>query len=144
MVILPESLAKLVCFMTQIGVEIHGSAFTLDTGFDSQKNKDLIMEQKLIPVIYPNRRNTKYPIAIACLFSCFSKELYKERYKVERTFGLFFRCTAERDWQDTYRKLAISYSSVGRRNVNRLEEIRLGTRNLAYAMINFRVTFNSS
>ena len=35
-----------------------------------------------------------------------------------------------------YRKLAISY--------DRLEEIRLGSRNLAYAMINFRVTFNSS
>jgi transposase len=125
MVILPESLAKLVCFITQIDVELHGSAFTLDTGFDSQKNKDLIMEQKMIPVIYPNRRNTKDPIAIACLFSCFNKELYKERYKVERTFG----------WQDTYRKLAISY--------DRLEEIRLGSRNLAYAMINFRVTFNS-
>jgi len=124
MVILPESLAKLV--YTQIGVKIHGSVFTLDTGFDSQKNKDLIMEQKLIPVIYPNRRNTKDPIAIACLFSCFNKKLYNERYKVERTFG----------WQDTYRKLAISY--------DRLEEIRLGSRNLAYAMINFRVTFNSS
>ena len=39
-------------------------------------------------------------------------------------------------WQDTYRKLAISY--------DRLEEIRLGSRNLAYTMINFRVTFNSS
>ena len=65
-----------------------------------------------------------------------NKELYKERYKVERTFGLFFRCTAERDWQDTYRRLTISY--------DRLEEIRLGFRHLAYAMINFRVTFNSS
>ena len=98
MVILPESLAKLVCFITQIDVELHGSAFTLDTGFDSQKNKDLIIEQKLIPVIYPNRRNTKDPIAIALLFSGFNKRLYSERYKVERTFGLFFRCTAERDW----------------------------------------------
>ena len=126
MVILPESLAKLVCFMTQIGVELHGSAFTLDTGFDSQKNKDLIREQKLVPIIYPNRRNAKDPLVIARLFFCFDKELYKERYKVERTFG----------WQDTYRKLAISY--------DRLEEIRLGSRNLAYAMINFRVTFNSS
>ena len=126
--------------MAQIGVEIHGSVFTLDTGFDSQKNKDLIKEQKMIPVIYPNRRNTKDPVAIALLFSSFNKKLYSERYsegyKVERTFGLFFRCTAERDWQDTYRKLAISY--------DRLEEIRLGSRNLAYAMINFRVTFNSS
>jgi transposase len=125
-VILPESLSKLIFFMTQIGVELHGSVFTLDTGFDSQKNKDLIKEQKMIPVIYPNRRNTKDPIAIALLFSGFNKELYVERYKVERTFG----------WQDTYRKLAISY--------DRLEEIRLGSRNLAYAMINFRVTFNSS
>ena len=51
---------------------------------------------------------------------------YKERYKVERTFG----------WQDTYRRLAVSY--------DRLEEIRLGFRHLAYAMINFRVTFNNS
>ena len=56
----------------------------------------------------------------------FNKKHYKERYKVERTFG----------WQDTYRRLAISY--------DRLEEIRLGFRHLAYAMINFRVTFNSS
>ena len=81
-------------------------------------------------MIYPNRRNAKDPIVIARLFtrlfSCFDKELYKERYKVERTFG----------WQDTYRRLAIIY--------DRLEETRLGFRNLAYAMINFRVTFNSS
>ena len=129
MVILPESLSKLVSFTTSIGLSLQGSAFTLDTGFDSQKNKDLILEQKLIPVIYPNRRNTKdpkEPIAIALLFSNFNKKLYSERYKVERTFG----------WQDTYRKLALSY--------DRLEKIRLGSRNLAYAMINFRVTFNSS
>jgi len=126
MVVLPESLAKLVCFMTELGLEFHGSSFTLDSGFDSQKNKDLIREQELVPVIYPNRRNAKDPVVIARMFFGFDKEQYKERYKVERTFG----------WQDTYRKLAVSY--------DRLEEIRLGTRNLAYAMINFRVTFNSS
>ena len=84
------------------------------------------MEQELVPMIYPNRRNAKTPIVIARLFSSFNKELYKERYKIERTFG----------WQDTYRRLAISY--------DRLEETRLGFRNLAYAMINFRFTFNSS
>ena len=84
------------------------------------------MEQKLVPMIYPNRRNAKDPIVIVRLFSSFNKELYKERYKIERTFG----------WQDTYRRLAISY--------DRLEETRLGFRNLAYAMINFRVTFNNS
>jgi len=46
--------------------------------------------------------------------------------KVERTFG----------WQDIYRKLAVSY--------DRLPEIRKGGRLLAYPMINFRVTFNTS
>jgi len=124
-VILPESLSNLVSFATSIGLSLQGTSFTLDTGFDSKKNKDLINEQKLIPVIKPNRRNTKDPIAIALMYSYFDEELYKERYKVERTFG----------WQDTYRRLAISYDI--------LEEIRLGFRHLAYAMINFRVTFNS-
>ena len=80
----------------------------------------------MVPVIYPNRRNTKQPIAIARMFRWFDRKLYKERYKVERTFG----------WQDTYRRLAISY--------DRLVETRLGFRNLAYSMINFRVTFSSS
>jgi transposase len=52
--------------------------------------------------------------------------LYRLRYKVERTFA----------WQDTFRKLVISY--------DRLPEIRKGGRLLAYSMINFRTTFNTS
>ena len=126
MMILPESLTKLVTFTKQIGVELEKSSLTLDSGFDSKPNKDLIKEHKLVPVINPNRRNAKEPIVIARMYRWFNKKHYKERYKVERTFG----------WQDTYRRLAISY--------DRLEEIRLGFRHLAYAMINFRVTFNSS
>jgi transposase len=126
MVILPESLSKLISFTTSIGLNLEGSSITLDSGFDSQTNKELIRQQKMKPVINPNRRNTKNPIVIARMYRWFDKETYKERYKVERTYG----------WQDTYRKLAISY--------DRLEEIRLGVRNLAYAMINFRVTFNDS
>ena len=124
-VIFPDSLAKLVSFTNQIGINLHSSVLTLDSGFDSQANKKLILEHKLIPMIYPNRRNSKDPLVIARLFDCFNKNLYEERYKIERTFG----------WQDTYRRLALSY--------DRLEEIRLGFRNLAYAMINFRVTFNN-
>ena len=124
-VILPEGFSNLVSFTTSIGLNLQGTSLTLDTGFDSKKNKDLIKEHKLIPVIKPNRRNTKDVIAIALMYLYFDEELYKERYKVERTFG----------WQDTYRRLAISYDI--------LEETRLGFRHLAYAMINFRVTFNS-
>ena len=69
-------------------------------------------------------------IRIHCMrkFRWFNKEIYKDRYKVERTFG----------WKpDTYRRLvSLSY--------DKLKETRLGFRNLAYSMINFRITFNTS
>lgn len=124
-VILPETLTALVDFTDQIGIDLQGSAVTLDAGFDSQDNKEMIKAQHLKPVIYPNRRNSKTPIAIARMFRWFDRRLYRLRYKVERTFG----------WQDTFRKLVISY--------DRLPEIRKGCRLLAYSMINFRVTFNT-
>jgi hypothetical protein len=125
-VILPETLTALVDFTDHIGIDLRGSALTLDSGFDSQDNKEIIKAHHMKPVIHPNRRNTKTPIVIARMFRWFDRDLYRLRYKVERTFG----------WQDTYRKLAVSY--------DRLPEIRKGGRLLAYSMINFRVTFNTS
>lgn len=125
-VILPEALTALVDFTTRVGIDLSGSVLTLDAAFDSQDNKDLIKACHMKPVIYPNRRNTKTPVVIARMFRWFDRSLYRLRYKVERTFG----------WEDTYRKLAISY--------DRLPEIRKGGRLLAYSMINFRVTFNTS
>ena len=123
---MPETLTTLVDFTRRIGLDLGGASFTLDAGFDSQDNKDAIKAHKMKPVIDPNRRNTKAPIAIARQFRWFARALYRLRYQVERTFG----------WQDIYRKLAVSY--------DRLPEIRKGGRLLAYAMINFRVTFNTS
>ena len=105
-------------------MDLSGSALTLDSAFDSKANHQLIREHGLKPVIYPNRRNAKAPIVIARKFRWFDKDIYKDRYKVERTFG----------WQDTYRRLALSY--------DKLKETRLGFRHLAYSMINFRITFN--
>jgi hypothetical protein len=125
-VILPETLTALVDFTEQSGIDLHGSAMTGDAGFDSQDNKELLTAHHMKPVIYPNRRNTKTPIAIARMFRWFDRPLYRLRYKVERTFG----------WEDTFRKLVISY--------DRLPEIRKGCRLLAYSMINFRTTFNTS
>lgn len=125
-VILPETLTALVDFTQQIGIDLKGSALTLDAGFDSQLNKEIIKAHDMQPVINPNRRNTQTPIVIARMFRWFDRGLYRLRYKVERTFA----------WQDTFRKLAISY--------DRLPEIRKGGRLLAYSMINFRVSFNTS
>lgn len=124
--ILPETFSNIIVFSQQIGMDLSDAALTLDSAFDSKANHQLIREHGLKPVIYPNRRNAKAPIVIARKFRWFDKEIYKDRYKVERTFG----------WQDTYRRLALSY--------DKLKETRLGFRHLAYSMINFRITFNHS
>ncbi len=124
--ILPEAFSDVIAFSQRIGMDLSGSALTLDSVFDSKANHQLIREHGLKPVIYPNPRNAKEPIVIARKFRGFDKEIYKERYKVERTCG----------WQDTYRKLALSY--------DKLKETRLGFRHLAYSMINLRITFNHS
>ena len=123
---MPDSLTNLTQFTQRLGLDLTGAALTLDSGFDSQANRDLLTEHHFKPVIYPNRRNTQKPITIAQKFRWLDRATYKERYKVERTFG----------WQDTYRKLVISF--------DRLPAIRKGCRLVAYAMINFRVTFASS
>ena len=125
-VILPETLDGFMEFTKTIGINLEGSPLTLDSGFDSQNNKTKIKEKKLIPVIYPNKRNTKSQIKIARKFRWLKKAVYKERYKIERTFA----------WHDTYRRIVISY--------DRLKATRLGFLHLAYAMVNFRISFNTS
>ncbi|MBI1923450.1 hypothetical protein HYR99_04280 [Candidatus Poribacteria bacterium] len=93
-VILPETLTGLLAFTAEIDLQLVGSAFTLDSGFDSIENQNVTQAAGLKPVIYPNRRNAKTPIVIARKFRLCDRGLYKERYKVERSFG----------WQDTYRR----------------------------------------
>ena len=123
---MPEVFTDLLTFSHRIGTDLKGSALTLDSCFDAKANHKIIKEQGLLPVIHPHRRHAKEPIVIARPFRWFKKEIYNDRYKVERTFG----------WQDTYRRLVLSY--------DKLKETRLGFRNLAYSMINFRVTFKHS
>ena len=124
--LLPDTLTHLVTWTSRLGIDLTGAALTLDSGVDSQANRDAITAQKMSPVIYPNRRHTPQPITIAQQFRWFARLLSRERYKVERTFG----------GQDTYRQLVVSD--------DRLPEIRPGGRLLAYAMLNYRVTFSSS
>jgi transposase len=58
------------------------------------------------------------------MYENFNEEIYKERFKIERTFA----------WQDTYRKLVIRYE--------KLECTHLGFKHLAYTMINLRQMLN--
>lgn len=122
----PESLNNLLETADLLGLNLNGSYLTLDSGFDCEDNKVTIRWHHLIPVIYPNVRNTKDFEKREKLFKDFNEEIYKERYRIERCFA----------WQDTYRKLVIRYE--------KLQIIHLGFKYLAYSMVNFRFTFNEN
>ena len=111
---------------TVAGFDLYGSYLTLDSGFDSADNKLRIEEQGMIPVIKLNRRRTKDEQKLENLYDSFNETVYKERYKVERTFA----------WVDTYRKLVIRYE--------KLECTHNGFKYLAYSMMNLRVLFGNS
>ena len=105
-----------------VGLEIKGSKFTLDSGFDSSRNRDIITDAELIPIIKRNRRGTKDEEKLHAMFEedDEQKEIYKERYKIERTFA----------WEDTYRKTVIRYE--------KRQDTHMGWKLLAYSMINLR------
>ena len=98
----------------------------MEAGCASQSNQAIIKAHGMKPVSHPHRRKTKPPIVLARMFRWCDRALYRLRSKGERTFA----------WQDILRTLVISS--------DRLPEIRKGGRLLAYSMINFRVTFNTS
>lgn len=106
-------------------LDIHGSFVTLDSGFDSQTNRDLISSYGLIPVIKPNHRGCRDSEKREERDEAFREveQIYKERCSVERSYA----------WEDTYRKLVIRYE--------KLQCTFMGFRNLAYSMINFREIF---
>ena len=106
-------------------LDIKNSYLTLDTGFDSKFNNNLILEFKMIPVIKPNPRGLKDRTKIYKQLDNFEKykDIYEQRYIIERCFA----------WEDKYRKLVIRYE--------KLQCTHLGFKYLAYSMINFRWFF---
>lgn len=125
-VLFPESFHGLLETADLLSLDIHGSYVTLDSGFDSEVNRELIRSYGLVPVIKPNHRGTKNTKKREERNETFREveDIYKERFAVERSFA----------WQDTYRKLVIRYE--------KLQCTFLGFRHLAYSMMNFREIFN--
>jgi len=121
-VLLPDSFEKLLDWIDLLNLlpDLRDSFFTLDSGFDSKYNKNLLSDYHFEPVIRPNRRSIKDPDKIDQLFENFDEDIYQERHKVERTFA----------WKHKYRKLVVRYE--------RLKETSEGVRYLAYGMINLR------
>jgi transposase len=121
-------LYDLLDFAYYCELDINNSFLTLDTGFDSKFNRELISEFNLIPVIKPNRRGLKDRTKIYKHLDNFEryKHIYERRYIIERCFA----------WEDKYRKLVIRYE--------RLQATHLGFKYLAFSMINFRWFFGGN
>lgn len=122
-ILFPDSIDRLTDFASLIGLDLAGSYFTLDSGFDSNLNKWLIRSHEMIPVIKPNQRGTKDETKLEAMYTDFNEPIYEKRFVIERTFA----------WQDTYRCLVIRFE--------RLPETHIGFKYLAYSMMNLRAFF---
>jgi hypothetical protein len=85
----PNSLYGLLDLTYYLDLDINNSFLTLDTGFDSKFNKNLISEFNLIPVIRPNTRGLKDRTKIYKQLDDFLKyeDIYNRRYIIERCFA---------------------------------------------------------
>jgi hypothetical protein len=119
---LAEGLDKLTTLAEILELDIKDSFVTLDPGFDSEGAEEEIEMHDLVPIIKPNPRSTKNESKLHEQFEKFDsiKHIYKERYKVERSFA----------WEDTYRRLVTRYE--------KLDVVHEGFKFLAYSMINLR------
>lgn len=108
--------------MDFLELEITDNCITLDPAFDSEGAEDEIKSHGFRPIIKPNPRGSKKEEVLHAQFERFDeiKHIYKERYKVERSFA----------WEKTYRKLQTRHE--------RLRETHEGFRFLAYSLINLR------
>ena len=119
---LTEALDRLTELVDLLELEIEDCCLTLDPGFDSIGAEEEIEMHELVPVIKPNPRNSKKEEVLHDQFERFDqiKDIYKERYKVERSFA----------WEKAYRKLGTRHE--------KLKETHEGFRFLAHSLINLR------
>ncbi len=105
-----------------LDLDIKDSFLTLDPAFDSEGAEEEVETREFIPIIKPNPRGSKKEATPRQQFERFDeiKHIYKERYKVERSFA----------WERKYRKLEVRHE--------RLKETHEGFKFLAYSMINLR------
>lgn len=123
--LLDSSFTELLESMNRLGISLIDSCLTLDSGFDDEKNRNQIKYANLIPIIKPNLRGLKDREKINAKLDAFEevREIYQERYKIERCFA----------WEDSYRKLVIRYET--------LQCTFMGFRYLVYSMINLKDVF---
>lgn len=100
------------------GLEYKRAAFNADGGFDTREARKMLWNRGVRPNIPENKRNRKH--AKRGRKRHFNKEIYKNRFVIERTFA----------WIDKFRTLVTRYE---RKDVS-----WLGFHLIAFTLINLR------
>ncbi len=118
MILLPESVKLMKTISQSLELNLTGTIFNLDSGFDSKKNRRIIQQLKMKPNIKENPRNRKKNKPGPKRY--FDSEIYKLRFVVERTFG----------WEDKFRRLLIRWECI--------HHMHLAFHIIAFTLINLR------
>ncbi|MBA3723253.1 MAG: IS5 family transposase [Parachlamydiaceae bacterium] len=115
----PEAFQGLKQIAKKVGFSIKNTVMSLDSAYDSYKNRKLIFNAGMIPNIKENKRNRQKnkpgPKRI------YQEYIFKERFQtVERAFA----------WEDKFKRLLIRFE--------RISIYHLGMKHIAYALINLR------
>ena len=115
---LPKSFNHLSYLKRVIGLELRGTLFNLDAGFDSLINRQSVFNHQMKPNIKENPRN-RLSVKKGRK-RLFNHEVYEKRFCVERTFA----------WKDKFRRLLIRFEPISAR----FQAFKL----IAYTLINLR------
>jgi transposase len=116
-----ENFQKMIDSMDKQQIDYNYSHLNADSGFDVKVFLKFVEDQKIIPNIKQNKRNTKKK---DIMYRYMSDYIYQSRFKIEVVFA----------WLDTYKRLLV-----------RFEQLALNFKSwmqIASAMINFRTIFN--
>lgn len=115
-----KNLKQIIKELKLIGLkeQLKGSYFNADAGFDSKKSRKICFNHHLIPNVVKNNRNSKK--VKAGRKRMFNKEIYNNRFAVERSFA----------WVDKFKRLILRFE--------RLDLLFLSLHFIAFTLINLR------
>ncbi len=105
--------------LKNVGQSLRGLIASLDSAYDSQKNRKRIFNAGMIPNIKENRRNRKQ--TKRGRKRLYDDAIFQERFNtVERVFA----------WEDKFKRLLLRFEKISLHH--------LGMKLIAYTMINLR------
>ena len=117
--LLSEALSNLTLIAKTVGLELTDTTISLDSAYDSRRNRKAIFNRGMTPNIPENRRNRKTPKRGRKRL--FNAAIYQERFfTIERVFA----------WEDKFKRLLLRFE--------RISQLHYALKSLAYTMINLR------